>query len=322
MLLTPKQTRQLVGHALANRYAVLAVNADSPAAVVDCLLAAREADAPIIIETSLWQLTGHSFGVGDPLLGIDQYLSFLRTLADSPRFRRVPVAYHTDHIKGPDTVAILQHALRSVASSVSLDSSDLTDEQNIELMSQLCSFAEQRNLDATLEMEVGVDEGVTPLDVTESLFGEIERRHPGFLALWAPGVGTKHGLDNDMTGFSPQAISDHQELASDLAQRPIGIALHGSSGLSDDQLQAAVGAGVTKVNWSSESLLIRSQALRQYCDDYAGDFERSSPAWKNTVMDNGPQSHISAAYLPTVIKRLKILNSHNQATPFTKTRLT
>jgi hypothetical protein len=75
MLLSPEQTRSLYQHAATAGYAVLAVNADSPAAVVDCLIAARACDAPIIVETSLWQLTGHSFGVGDPCLGIDRFLA-------------------------------------------------------------------------------------------------------------------------------------------------------------------------------------------------------------------------------------------------------
>ncbi len=52
MLLSPEQTRALYQHAATTRYAVLAVNADSPAAIVDCLIAARECDAPIIIETT------------------------------------------------------------------------------------------------------------------------------------------------------------------------------------------------------------------------------------------------------------------------------
>src|SRR6185369_6679997 len=47
-----------------------AVNADSHAAITDCLEAARECGAPIIIETSLWQLTGRSFGGGDAILGL------------------------------------------------------------------------------------------------------------------------------------------------------------------------------------------------------------------------------------------------------------
>ena len=164
MLLSPAQTRQLFTHAIENRYAILAVNADSPAALMDCLLAAEQCEAPIIIETSLWQLTGHSFGAGCPFTGMDRYLSEIRAIANSDRFKNVPVAYHTDHIKGPETLAILEHAMKAGASSISLDSSDLSHEENIEHLNHLCQFADENRLPATLEMEAGVDDGVTELE--------------------------------------------------------------------------------------------------------------------------------------------------------------
>src|SRR5437016_5831765 len=103
MLLNPIQSRSLFAHALANGYAILAVNADSPAAVTDCLEAARRCGAPIIIETSLWQLTGWSFGAGDPLRGLPRYLVQVAALANAEPYRDVPVIFHTDHIKGQQT---------------------------------------------------------------------------------------------------------------------------------------------------------------------------------------------------------------------------
>lgn len=319
MLLSPEQTRALYQHAATTRYAVLAVNADSPAAIVDCLIAARECDAPIIIETSLWQLTGHSFGAGDALLGIDRYLAELHTLASSDRFRDVPVVYHTDHIKGPATVGILTHAMRKRASSISLDSSAMSAQENIETMIRLCEIAALEGLPLTLEMEAGVDDGVTPLEETRSLFGEVERQMPGRLALWAPGVGTKHGLGNDLGGFSPDAIRAHRELASELAGRPIGIALHGSSGLTEEQLAAGVAAGVAKVNWSSESLLIRSEAAAAFFDQNRERLGKSHPDFKATAMDNGLQQSISAVYVPKVKARIESLNGKGQASDFLKT---
>lgn len=319
MLLSPEQTRALYQHAATTRYAVLAVNADSPAAIVDCLIAARECDAPIIIETSLWQLTGHSFGAGDALLGIDRYLAELHTLASSDRFRDVPVVYHTDHIKGPATVGILTHAMRKRASSISLDSSAMSAQENIETMIRLCEIAALEGLPLTLEMEAGVDDGVTPLEETRSLFGEVERQMPGRLALWAPGVGTKHGLGNDLGGFSPDAIRAHRELASELAGRPIGIALHGSSGLTEEQLAAGVAAGVAKVNWSSESLLIRSEAAAAFFDQNRERLGKSHPDFKATAMDNGLQQSISAIYVPKVKARIESLNGKGQASDFRKT---
>lgn len=307
MLLSPDQTRHLYEHAALHHYAVLAVNADSPAAVTDCLIAAAECGAPLIIETSLWQLTGHSYGAGDACLGLDRYLAELRLMATSQRFQSVPVVFHTDHIKGPETVRILEHAIRSGASSVSLDSSELEPRENISLVGGLCAYAETAGLPVTLEMEAGVDDGVTGLDETRALFGEVERRHPGRLALWAPGVGTRHGLDADLGGFSPEAVRQHQQLASDLAGRPIGIALHGSSGLSRGQLQDAVAAGVTKVNWSSESLLIRSLAARAYFAENGAALEKGASGFKAAAMDHGMQSFISQRYVPKVVERMQVL---------------
>lgn len=327
MLLTPSQTRTLFKHALAERYAILAVNADSPAAVLDALEAARQCQSPVIVETSLWQLTGHSFGHGDPFLGMTRYLTDLAVLGQSERYRNVPIVYHTDHIKGAITVSLLQHAIRGLeishdgqelrlsASSISLDSSELSAEENLATIATLCETAREAGVDATLEMEAGVDDGVTSLDEARALFGAAETANPGYLALWAPGVGTKHGLGS-AGGFEPEAVARHQRLASELAGRPIGIALHGSSGLDTAQLKAAVAAGVSKVNWSSESLLIRSGAAREFYQKHQKQLTKGHAEFKETAMDNGVQSAVSAVYVPRVVERMKALGSNEKATPF------
>lgn len=319
MLLTPRQTKALYEHAVTNHYAILAVNADSPAAIVDCLHAAKECDAPIIIETSLWQLKGHSFGAGDPLIGMDRYLTDLKVLAACERFAEVPIVYHTDHIKGPETLQILKHAMNSSASSISLDSSNLSHAENIDHLNQLCLHAKDHGLEATLEMEAGVDDGVTDLEETTSLFGEVERQHPGYLALWAPGVGTQHGL-GEVSGFSCEAIRAHQTAASELASRPIGIALHGSSGLSNEDLQVAVANGVAKVNWSSESLLLRSQAAKEYYQNYGDRLTKSHPDFKTTAMDNGLQTYVASIYQMKVVERIRILNGAGFGRKFLQTQ--
>jgi fructose/tagatose bisphosphate aldolase len=136
MLCTPLQSRKVFQHALENKYAVLAINADSHAAVADCLEAAKQAEAPVIIETSLWQLKGRSFGAGNAVDGVARYISTLLILANSDRYKDIPVIYHTDHIKGPETMTILGAAIRGIelrtllgsailqASTVSLDASE------------------------------------------------------------------------------------------------------------------------------------------------------------------------------------------------------
>jgi len=57
MLCNARQSKTVLKHALDHQYAILAINADSHAAIQDCLEAALQMDAPVIIESSLWQLT-------------------------------------------------------------------------------------------------------------------------------------------------------------------------------------------------------------------------------------------------------------------------
>jgi fructose/tagatose bisphosphate aldolase len=320
MLLSPTQSRELLARAARERFALLAVNADSPAAITDVLEAARICDAPVIIETSLWQLTGHSFGAGDPATGLARYLVQIAQLAASPRFAHLPVLLHTDHIKGPITLPLLKSAIRGLPtgigdtsispSTISLDSSALSAADNIAALLELCRESLACGRPATLEMEAGVDDGVTPLELARELVGTVEREAPGFIHLWAPGVGTRHGL-GDQKSFSPEAVRAHHELASDIAGRPVGIALHGSSGLDADALRAAVQAGVTKVNWSSESLLIRSQAAREFYRQHEAQLQPGHPDWKNTAMDNGLQQWISERYVPRVVERIRTLRGPN-----------
>lgn len=326
MLLDPVQTRAVYALAARERFAILAVNADSPACLSDVFEAAHLADAPVIIETSLWQLKGRSFGAGDPVLGLTRYLANVSALAESPAYAQVPVIFHTDHIKGPDTVRVISAAISGVplrnqgseialrASSISLDASEFSEEQNIETLSSLIAHAKAHGLPATCEMEAGVDDGITEGAVIERLVGGVERRHPGYLALFAPGIGTQHGFRADgFPGFSPQAVADAKRIAEGICGRAIGIALHGSTGLGADQLRAGVAAGVTKVNWSSESLLVRATAAKAW---WAANGERIDPAhagFKAAAMDEGVQSAVSAAYVPVVRERIATLGSAGKA---------
>lgn len=328
MLLSPSQSRQLLSHALQNQYAVLAVNADSHAAITDCLEAAKQADSPVIIETSLWQLKGHSFGAGDSILGLTRYLSDLSAVANSVRYQSVPVIYHTDHIKGPETMSILGAAIKGVnindgmgklvASTISLDASEFSEAENIKYILQLCDIAKEAGVTITLEMESAVDDGITPFDESERLLGAVEEKHPGQIYLWAPGVGTQHGFTSDdgYSGFNPKIVEDNVALIRKITGREFGLALHGSTGLSSEKLKAASKAGVTKVNWSSESLFIRSMAAKEYYEKFAEKFDRKHKEWKNSVMDNGVNAHVSQAYVPKVINRFETLGSIGMASKF------
>ncbi|HEY5078601.1 MAG TPA: class II fructose-bisphosphate aldolase [Opitutaceae bacterium] len=329
MLLNPLQARALFTDALKRRYAVLAINADSHAAVTDCMEAALQSRSPVIIETSLWQLEGRAYGAGDAVLGLARYLAELAVLASSPRYREVPVVFHTDHIKGSKTIGILTAALLGVpmrlsmgggllrASTVSLDASRLSDEENVDLLCSLAASAAAAGVPATFEMESEVDEGHTPPERTRKLIGAVEARHPGVVWLWAPGLGTRHGLAaGGYPEFRVDLVEANVRLLKEITGRDVGVALHGSSGLDEKSLAAAAGSGVVKVNWSSESLLCRSTAARDYYSEMAGQLEPAHPKWKATAMDNGVQAYVCARYVPKVVERMTLLGGAGRAPDF------
>lgn len=329
MLLDALQSRILLRTAAERKFAILAVNADAPSALYDCLAAAKRCDAPVIVETSLWQLRGRSFGAGDAARGMTRYLADLAILAASDEFASVPVVYHTDHIKGPETMPLLESAIAGLPlrvpgarpgeaseirlrpSTISLDSSELGDEQNIAHLRRLAAHAERLGVPVTLEMEAGVDDGVTAVEVTERLVRGVEERHPGHLYLFAPGVGTRHGFSADgYPSFSVDAIARHRDAASAICGRPVGIALHGSSGLSDAQLASAVASGVVKVNWSTDSLHARSRLANAYWHDAGARLERAHKDFKATAMDNGVATAVGEAYVAVVAERMGALGGH------------
>ncbi len=328
MYLSPQQSRALYEQAVREHFAILAINADSPAAIVDALEAAKAVDAPVIIESSLWQLSSHTFGHGDAVLGLQRFAGMVQQYADSEAYKDVPVIYHTDHIKGPQTIDILKPAIQGIersgasnfqASSISLDSSELSADENIALISHLCTFAQESECALTLEMEAGVDDGLTSVEEARYLLESVEKAHPGYLVLWAPGVGTQHGYSEDgFPGFSTEQVSKQQGLASEICGRDMGLVLHGSSGLCDEQLAAAVHAGVIKVNWSTDSLACRSAAAAAYYKNHSAELERSNAAFKQTAMDNGLQTAVAEAYRPVVEERMGVLNSHGKGASFCK----
>jgi fructose/tagatose bisphosphate aldolase len=254
---------------------------------------------------------------------MSRYISTLAVLANSDRYKDIPVIYHTDHIKGPETMEILEAAIRGInyqyngnqiaqrASTISLDASEFTEEQNVDHMLNLCGIAKESGVEVTLEMESAVDDRITSAEETKQLLGSVEEKFPDHIHLWAPGVGTKHGFGHDMD-FDPKNIASQRKLTKEITGREIGIALHGSTGMSTQDLTGAAKAGVVKVNWSTESLLIRSEAAREYYSQ-EDKFEKQHPDWKNTVMDNGINTYISTIYLPKVQERIKVLNGEGKA---------
>jgi len=202
MLLNTLQTKRLYHYACLHRVGILAVNADGDSLIHDTLLAARQADAPVIIETSLWQLKGKCFGNGDPFLGLAKYITDVALMAGHPDFADVPVVFHIDHIPAKQAVDILTRAVAGVPcrvwdremlvfpSSISFDASGLCDADNIQCVQSVGRRAAGLGVPLSFEVEPGIEEEPTAPAEALAMLRQIEEETPGIVDLFAPAVGT------------------------------------------------------------------------------------------------------------------------------------
>ena len=319
MLLNTLQTKRLYRYACANQVGIIAVNADGDSLIHDALLAAREADAPVIIEASLWQLQAKTFGYGDAILGLKKYITDVGLMASHEHFRDVPVVFHIDHIPAGQAVDVLSTAVAGMPyriwdremivypSSVSFDASGLSDEDNIRCVIDVGRKAAGLGVPLSFEVEPGIEEEPTvPADAV-AMLQQIERETPAVVDLFAPAVGTVHGqtAQGANVGFDATLVGEVASALAEALGRPIGMALHGSSGLSDAQLSDAVRHGVIKINTCTLLLGIRARANHAYFTDHVAEIQAGHRSMKEVSKDTTVDSAVSEALVPVLVNRMQ-----------------
>lgn len=190
---------------------------------------AERADAPVILQISQNAVKYH--GALAPIA---------RACQEIGAAARVPVTVHLDHAECPDLV---DEALVLGIDSVMFDASALPDERNRELTARVVAKCHVRGAVVEAELgEVGGKDGVhAPGARTDP--GEAARfvADTGVDAL-AVAVGSSHAMTERT------AALDLDLIARIKAAVDVPLVLHGSSGVPDEDLVAAVRAGMTKIN--------------------------------------------------------------------------
>jgi len=226
----------MLRHARANRYGIAAYNMidfNSARAIID---GATEANAPIIVQVSV-KTVKH--------WGYAHVANWVRMLAnDAP----VPVALHLDHCTDID---VLKRCIDAGWTSVMFDGSALPYADNLAKSLQVYALTQAAGVG--LEAEIGAIGGVED----DKVVNDDQSRLANFdecvsfvkdmpeLAVFAPAIGTAHGF-----------YKGEAKIAYDLLKRitdviPIPIALHGGTGLTDEQFHRCIALGCGKVNIST-----------------------------------------------------------------------
>ena len=228
--------RRMLEVARQDGWAVAAFNPVDYASMKAVIQAAAELDAPVIVQTSAKTVKfyGHQALAG-----------WARDLAGAVP---VPVALHLDH--GKD-IKLLERCIESGWTAVMIDASDKPYAENLAITRQVLAMADKHDVGVEAEIgEIGgVEEDIVVAeeDSHTADAGQAIQfcREAGNLAVFAPAIGTAHGVYKKDPSIDWETLTKIQQ-ATDTP-----LALHGGTGLPDGIIQRAIKLGCAKVNIST-----------------------------------------------------------------------
>lgn len=223
---------ELLLKAEAGGYAVGAFNANNMEIVQAIALAALRERSPVIMQASQGAISyaGLEYITGLVKLAAEEY--------------DVPIALHLDH--GTDFDQVVK-CIRSGFSSVMYDGSKHSLEDNIAMTNKVLDIARPIGVSVEAELgKIGGTEDDVHVEDKDALYTDPEEARyfvekTGVESL-AIAIGTAHGQYKG----EPKLDLPRLEKIKSLVNIP--IVLHGSSGVPDEAIRAAIERGVRKVN--------------------------------------------------------------------------
>ncbi|MFD7296661.1 ketose-bisphosphate aldolase [Streptomyces sp. NPDC059897] len=244
-------TGTLVGAAADRHGAVAAFNVITLEHVEAVIAGAEAADAPVILQISE-NAVRYRYG---------RLLPLARAAVAAAEGARVDVGLHLDHVQSDD---LLRQAADAGFGSVMYDAARLPYDENLAATRAAADWGHANGLWVEAELgQVGGKDGAAPLDA----------HAPG--ARTDPGEARAYVTDTGVDALAVAVGSSHAmttrtaTLDHDLLKRlsdglDVPLVLHGSSGVPDDELAAAVRGGIAKVNVGTALNIAMTTAIREF----------------------------------------------------------
>ncbi|MFE1289368.1 ketose-bisphosphate aldolase [Streptomyces sp. NPDC058751] len=244
-------TGELVARTSGARTAVAAFNVITLEHVEAVIAGAESAGAPVVLQVSE---NAVRFRNG-------RLLPLARAATAAAERASVPVALHLDHVRSDD---LLRQAPGAGFSSVMYDASHLPYADNLATTRAAADWAHSRGLWIEAELgEIGGKNGEPPRDAhapgarTDPAEARAFVADSGVDAL-AVAIGSSHAMT------TRTAALDHGLLGRLAASLRVPLVLHGSSGLPDEELRAAVEGGIAKINVGTALNIAMTGAIREF----------------------------------------------------------
>lgn len=278
-------TREMFKKAYEGHYAIGAFNINNMEQIQGIVDACNELHSPVILQVSR---------------GARKYAKpiYLKKMVEAAvEDSNIPIALHLDH---GDTFETCKDCIDGGFTSVMIDGSSLSLEENIALTKKVCEYAHKHVPYVTVEGELGrlagVEEhvNVSAEDSSYTNPDDVERfvKETGVDSL-AIAIGTSHGAFKFKPGTKPQLRFDIlEEVARRLPSFP--IVLHGASsivpeyvkileenggkmpnaiGAPEDMLRKAATMAVCKINIDSDIRLACTAMVRKHLFEHPDHFD-------------------------------------------------
>ena len=226
--------KEILKPAFADRYGVPAINIFNDLTLEAVLAGAVQSKSPIIIQTSVKTVKS---------IGVEVLASMWRSMTAGIQ---IPVTLHLDHCPDREVITLcLKHGWNSVL----FDASELPVEENQRQTIEVVKEAEQygASVEGEIEAITGVEDGhgSDSLAKRQSLETSLNFIQATGIDVFAPSIGNAHGT------YKSTPIIDYDRVSEIVAANPIPIALHGGSGLTNEQFDELIKRGCAKVNIST-----------------------------------------------------------------------
>jgi fructose-bisphosphate aldolase class II len=244
-------TGELVTRAARTRSAVAAFNIITLEHVEAVIAGAESTGAPVVLQVSE---NAVKFRYG-------RLLPLARAAVAAAERADVPVALHLDHVQSDD---LLRQAPGAGFSSVMYDAARLPYAENLAATRAAADWAHGQGLWIEAELgQVGGKDGRPPLDAHAPGARTDPEQARDFVARTeVDGLAVAIGSVHAMT--TRTAALDHGLLRRLSTALSVPLVLHGSSGVPDDSLVAAVAGGIGKVNVGTALNAAMTGAIREF----------------------------------------------------------
>ena len=276
-------TTEMFRKAYEGGYAIGAFNANNMEIIQGITEAAKECNAPVIIQVSPSAMKYANI----------TYLVNMIKAAESET--HLPICLHLDH---GDSFEVCKQCIDGGFTSVMIDASSKPFEENVAITKQVVEYAHAHGVvvEAELGALAGVEDEVN-VSAEDSFYtdpNEVEEfvKRTGIDSL-AIAIGTSHGAYKFKPGTDPKLRFDIlEEVFKRLPGFP--IVLHGASsvpqeyvkmvnengghladaiGIPEDQLRKAASMAVCKINIDSDLRLAMTASIRKYFNEHPDHFD-------------------------------------------------